>query len=142
MLLSLQVDNSLKDFLTQSIQSCTNVAITIEDLIRLSRVNHTCIASSQNKFVLPDLSITINLSKCEKALCFLCKGKKAPYGSFYKDEWFLDFSASTHFTLFESNFVNMTLGNYSQVETANSKTPLFIVASGTVLIDWPWKRGC
>ena len=29
----------------------------------------------------------------------------------------------------------MTLDNYSQVETTNSKTLLFIVASGTVLIE-------
>ena len=99
------------------------------------QVNYICIASSQNKFILPDLSITVNLSKCEKALYFLCKGKKASYGSFYEDKWFSDLGASTHFTLFESNFVNMTPGNYNQVETANSKTPLFIVASGTVLID-------
>ena len=68
-------------------------------------------------------------------LCFLCKGKKASYGSFFKDEWFLDSGASTYFTLFESNFVNITLDNYSQVETVNSKVLLFIVASGTVLIE-------
>jgi len=30
-------------------------------------------ASSQNKFVLPDSPITMNLSKYEKALCFLYK---------------------------------------------------------------------
>jgi len=65
--------------------------------------------SNQNKFVLPNLPITTNLSKCKKALCFLCKDKKAPYGSFYEDEWF---STSTHFTPFESNFINITLGNY------------------------------
>ena len=65
----------------------------------------------------------------------MCKGKKAPYGSFYEDEWFLDSSASTHFTLFEFDFVNMILGNYSQVEIANLKAPLFMVASGTVLIE-------
>ena len=65
----------------------------------------------------------------------MCKGKKASYGSFFKDEWFLDSGASTYFTLFESNFVNITLDNYSQVETVNSKVLLFIVASGTVLIE-------
>jgi len=32
--------------------------------------NYACIASSQNRFVLPDLPIAVNLSKCEKALCF------------------------------------------------------------------------
>jgi len=66
----------------------------------------------------------------------LCKGKKVPYDSFYKDEWFLDSSASAYFTLFESDFVNITLGNYSQVETTNSKVSLFIVASNTVLIEY------
>ena len=40
-------------------------------------------------------------------------GKKASYGSFYEDEQFLDSSTSTHFTPFESDFVSMTLGNYS-----------------------------
>jgi len=39
-------------------------------------------------------------------------------------------------TLFESDFVNITLGNYGQVETTNSKAPLFIVASSTVLIEY------
>jgi len=29
----------------------------------------------------------------------------------------------------------MTLGNYSQVETTNLKAPLFIVASGIILIE-------
>jgi len=47
----------------------------------------------------------------------------------------LDSSVSTHFTLFELDFVDITLGNYSQIETANSKAPLFIVASGIVLIE-------
>jgi len=65
----------------------------------------------------------------------LCKGKKASHGSFYEDEWFLDSGASTHFTLFEFNFVNITLGNYSQVEIVNSKVPLFMVASSTILIE-------
>jgi len=47
----------------------------------------------------------------------------------------LDSDASTYFTLFESDFVDITLSNYSQVETANSKAPLFIVASSTILIE-------
>ena len=63
------------------------------------------------------------------------KAKKVFYGSFYEDGWFLNSSASVYFILFEFDFVNMTLGNYGQVETANSKAPLFIVASGTVLIE-------
>ena len=36
---------------------------------------------------------------------------------------------STHFTLFKSNFIDITLGNYSQVKTTNLKVLLFIVAS-------------
>jgi len=67
-------------------------------------------APSQNRFVLLNLPIAVNLSKYEKTLCF--------------------------FTLFKSNFVNMTLGNYSWVEIVNSKVSLFIVASGTVLIEY------
>jgi len=98
--------------------------------------NNVYMASSQNKFVLSDLPISINLSKCEKVLYLLCKGKKASYGSFYKDKWFLEFDTSTYFTPFESDFVDMTLGNYGQVETANSKALLFIVSSGIVLIEY------
>ena len=45
-------------------------------------------------------------------------------------------SVSAYFTLFESDFVNITPGNYSWVETKNSKAPLFIVAFGTVLIEY------
>ena len=61
-------------------------------------------ALSQSKFLLPNSLIVVNLSKCEKALCFLCKGKKVPHSSFYEDEWFLDSSTSVHFTLFVSDF--------------------------------------
>jgi len=43
----------------------------------------------------------------------------------------LNSGASTHFIPFKSDFVNMSLGNYSQVETTNSK-----VASSTVLIEY------
>ena len=85
----------------------------MEDFIGSSRVNYAYMASSQSKFVLPNSLIVVNLSKCEKALCFLCKGKKVPHSSFYEDEWFLDSSTSVHFTPFESDFVDMTLGNYS-----------------------------
>ena len=77
----------------------------------------------------------MNFSKCKKILCSLCKGKKEPHGNFYKDEWFLDSSDSTHFTPFESDFISMTLGNYSWVETTNSKAPLFMIVFGTVLIE-------
>jgi len=69
-------------------------------------------ASSQNRFVLPDLSIVMNFSKYEKALCSLYKGKKVSHSSFYEDEWFLNSGASAYFTSFESDFVNMTLSNY------------------------------
>jgi len=65
----------------------------------------------------------------------LYKGKKVPHGSFYEDEWFLNSSASAHFIPFESDFVDINLGYYGQVEITNSKVPLFIVASGTALIE-------
>ena len=71
------------------------------------------------------MPITVNLSKCKKAL----------HSSFYEDEKFLDFSVSAHFTLFESDFINMILDNYNQIETANSKALIFMVASGTILIE-------
>ena len=57
----------------------------IKNFVVLKEINYTYINSSQNIFVLFNLLITVNLSKCEKVLC-LCKGKKASYGSFYKDE--------------------------------------------------------
>ena len=107
----------------------------MKDSIGSSKVNYACIALSQNRSVLFNSLITIILFKYEKALCSLCKGKKAPYNSFYEDEWFLDFDASTHFTPFESDFANMTLGNYSWVEIVNLKALLFIVASSTILIE-------
>jgi len=47
----------------------------------------------------------------------------------------LDSSIPVHFTLFESDFVNITLDNYGWVKTTNSKALLFIVASGTILIE-------
>ena len=84
----------------------------MEDFVVLKKINYICMASSQNRFILPNLPIAVNLSKCKKALCSLCKSKKVPHGSFYKDEWFLDFGVSTYFTLIKFDFVNMTLGNY------------------------------
>jgi len=92
-------------------------------------------ARCDNKFVLSALPIAENLQRCDKALYTTCKGKEAPYGCFYNDEWFLDSSASAHFTSFESDFVSITQGNYSHIETANSKVPLFMVAIGTILIE-------
>ena len=49
----------------------------MENFIGSSRVNYAYMAFNQNKFVLLDLPITVNLSKYEKALFFLCKGKKS-----------------------------------------------------------------
>ena len=107
----------------------------IEDFVVSKEINYTCIASSQNRFVLSNSFITINLSKYKKVLCFLCKSKKVSHSSFYENEQFLNSDASTYFTLFKSNFVNITLGNYGQVKTANLKVLLFIVTSGTILIE-------
>ena len=64
----------------------TNIMAAIEDFVALKEINYICMASSQNRFVLPDSPIAVNLSKCEKTLCSLYKGKKAFYGSFYEDE--------------------------------------------------------
>ena len=89
-----------------------NTMAIMKNFVVSKKINYVCMASSQNRFVLSDLSITIDFSEYKKMLCFLYKGKKAFYGSFYENEWFLDFSASAHFTLFESDFVDMTLGNY------------------------------
>jgi len=49
-----------------------------------SRVNYAYIASNQNKFILSNLPITVNLSKCEKVLCFLYKSKKHLMAAFIK----------------------------------------------------------
>ena len=64
----------------------------------------------------------------------MCKSKKALYSSFYEDELFLDFGISAYFTLFEFDFINITLDNYSQIKTENSKVLLFMVVFNTVLI--------
>jgi len=42
----------------------------------------------------------------------MAPGKKVSYSSFYKDKLFLDSGIFTYFTLFESDFVNITLDNY------------------------------
>ena len=59
---------------------------TMKDFVVSKEIKYTYIALSLNKFVLPDLSIVVNLSKCKKTLFFLYKDKKAPYSSFYEDE--------------------------------------------------------
>jgi len=105
-----------------------------KDFVALSSV--VCMARYDNKFVLPASPIAKNLCRCDRALCTTCKGKEAPHDRSYNDEWFLDSGASAHFTPFKSDFVSMTQGNYGRVETANSKAPLFMVAVGTVLIEY------
>jgi len=57
------------------------------------------------------------------------------YGSFYEDKWLLGSGISAYSTIFESNFVNMTLGNYGWVVTTNSKALLFMITSNTVIIE-------
>ena len=71
--------------------------------------------------MLPASLIAENLQRYDKALCTICKGKEAPYGCSYNDEWFLDSGASVYFTSFESDFVSITQENYDRIETANSK---------------------
>ena len=76
----------------------------------------------------------MDLSKCEKVLYFLCKGKKAPYSSFYEDKQFLDSSISAYFTLFESDFLWVIIVKSKlKTQNENSKVPLFMVASNTIL---------
>ena len=114
--------NDLLDFLTQFTQSMqtvlkcdnaisyANVMAVIENFVVLNKINYVYMALSQKRFVLLDLHIVVNLSRCEKTPCFLCRSKKVSYGSFYEDEWFLDSNTSTPF---ESDFVDITLSNYS-----------------------------
>ena len=59
---------------------------TMKNFVVSKKINYVFMALSQNKFVLSDLPIVVNFSKCEKTLCFLYKGKKASYGSFYENE--------------------------------------------------------
>jgi len=89
----------------------TNMIAIIENFIISKEINYICMTLSQNKFVLSNLPIAVN------------------------DKWFLNSGIFTYFTLFEFNFVDITLDNYGQVETANLKISLFIVTSGTVLIE-------
>jgi len=64
----------------------TNVMATMKNFVVSKKINYVSMALSQNKFVLPDLSIVVNFSKCEKTLYFLYKSKKAFYSSFYENE--------------------------------------------------------
>ena len=61
-----------------------NVIAAIEDFVVLKEINYTYIALSQNKFVQPNSSIVVNISKCKKALYFLFKDKKVPHSNFYE----------------------------------------------------------
>ena len=82
----------------QSSITCANVMAATRDFVALSSV--VCMARCDNKFVLPASPIAENLQRCDRALCTTCKGKEAPYGHSYNDEWFLDSGASAHFTPF------------------------------------------
>ena len=57
--------------------TCVNIIAIVENLKASSRINYVYMASSQNKFTLPNLPITMNLSKYKKILYSLCKGKKS-----------------------------------------------------------------
>ena len=57
--------------------------VVIEDFVVSKEINYAYMDSSQNRFVLPHLSIAVNLSKCKKTLYFLYKNKKSFYSSFY-----------------------------------------------------------
>jgi len=81
----------------------------MENFVVLKEINYVYMALSQNKFVQPNSSIAVNLSKCKKALYFLCKSKKVPHSNFYENKWFLDSGVSIYFTLFESNFVDVIM---------------------------------
>jgi len=62
------------------------------------------IAQYNNKFVFLALPIAKNLQRYNRVLCTTYKGKEAPYGCSYNDEWFLNSGTSAHFTPFESNY--------------------------------------
>ena len=58
----------------------------MEDFVVLKKINYIYIALNQNKFVLSNLPIAVNLSKYKKISCFLFKSKKVLYGSFYNNK--------------------------------------------------------
>ena len=77
-----QVNDSL-NFLTQSIQSYTNVAIIIEDSIESSKVNCVYMVSNQNKFYLTCLLLWISPNM--KKYCISCiRVKKHLIAAFMK----------------------------------------------------------
>jgi len=63
-----------------------NTMAAMKNFVVSKEIDYAYIASSQNRFILPDLPIVVNLSKCEKVLCFLYKSKKVSYSSFYEDK--------------------------------------------------------
>jgi len=67
---------------------------------------------------------------------FCIKVKKYLIAAFMKIKKFLDSNTSAHFTLFEFNFINITLDNYGQVEITNLKVLLFMVTFSTILIEY------
>jgi len=71
--------------------SYTNIIAVIEDFVVLNKINYVCIASSQNRFVLPNLPIAMDLSKYEKVLCFYVRVKKYLIVAFMKinNPWIL-----------------------------------------------------
>jgi len=89
--------------LAQSPATYANVMAVTRNFVALSSI-----VQYNNKFVLPALPIAENLQRYDRALYTTCKGKEAPYGCFYNDEWFLNSGTSVHFTPFESDFVSMT----------------------------------
>jgi len=57
----------------------------VEDFAVSSRINYACIAPSQSKFVLLDLSIAINLSlNVKRCYIFYVRVKKVPVGQITK----------------------------------------------------------
>ena len=56
----------------------------MEDFVASKEIIYTCMASSQNRFVLLNLLIAINLFKYEKTLCFFIKVKKCLMVAFMK----------------------------------------------------------
>ena len=68
-----------------------NTMIIMKNFIVSKKINYVCVTLSQNRFVLPSLPITMDLSEYKKVLYFLYKDKKAFYGSFIKmnSSWIL-----------------------------------------------------
>ena len=75
-----------------------NIIAAIEDFVVSKEINYIYIASSQtNLFYLTFLLLWIFLNMRRHYVSYV-RVKKASYGSFYKDEWFLDSSVSAYFT--------------------------------------------